>query len=122
MWFIWGFSFVVILGKDPFHCSFKEITCNYIEQVVSFHIFYIQSVQFSLSVLSDSLQPHGLQHTRFPCPSPTPGACSNSLMLKTPTKLIFYISALLTTCFYFRVFFFRFLAFLVNLFLIILIF
>ena len=26
----------------------------------------------------DSLQPHGLQHARFPCPSPTPGACSNS--------------------------------------------
>ena len=34
------------------------------------------SVQFSLSVLSDSLWPHGLQHTRLPCPSPTPGMCS----------------------------------------------
>ena len=33
--------------------------------------------QFSQSVMSDSLQLHGLQHTRFPCPSPTPGACSN---------------------------------------------
>ena len=30
------------------------------------------------SVMSNSLQPHGLQHTRLPCPSPTPGACSNS--------------------------------------------
>ena len=28
--------------------------------------------------MSDSLQPHGLQHTRLPCPSPTPRACSNS--------------------------------------------
>ena len=28
--------------------------------------------------MSDSLQPRGLQHTRLPCPSPTPGACSNS--------------------------------------------
>ena len=28
--------------------------------------------------MSDSLQPHGLPHARFPCPSPTPGACSNS--------------------------------------------
>ena len=28
--------------------------------------------------MSDSLQPHGLQHTRHPCPSPTPRACSNS--------------------------------------------
>ena len=27
--------------------------------------------------MSDSLQPHGLQHARLPCPSPTPGACSN---------------------------------------------
>ena len=36
------------------------------------------SAQFSCSVVSDSLQPHGLQHTRLPCPSPTPGAYSNS--------------------------------------------
>ena len=28
--------------------------------------------------MSDSLQPHGLQHSRLPCPSPMPGACSNS--------------------------------------------
>ena len=33
--------------------------------------------QFSYSVLSDSLQPHGLQHTSLPYPSPIPGACSN---------------------------------------------
>ena len=37
--------------------------------------------QFSHSVVSESLQPHGLQHTRFPCPSPTPGASSNSCPL-----------------------------------------
>ena len=36
------------------------------------------SVQFSRSVVSDSLQPHGLQHARLPCTSPTPRACSNS--------------------------------------------
>ena len=36
-----------------------------------------QAVQFSRSVLSNSLQPHGLQHARLPCPSPNPGACSN---------------------------------------------
>ena len=34
--------------------------------------------QFSHSVVSDSLWPHGLQHARPPCPSPTPGVCSNS--------------------------------------------
>ena len=35
------------------------------------------SVQFSHSFVSDSLQPHGLQPARLPCPSPTPRACSN---------------------------------------------
>ena len=34
--------------------------------------------QFSRSVISDSLRPHGLQHSRLPCPSPTPRTCSNS--------------------------------------------
>ena len=36
------------------------------------------SVQFSRSVMSDSLRPHELQHARPPCPSPTPGAHSDS--------------------------------------------
>ena len=36
------------------------------------------SVQFSHSGVCDSLWPHGLQHARLPCPSPTPGAYSNS--------------------------------------------
>ena len=39
------------------------------------------SVQFSHSVVSNSLRPHGLQHTRPLCPSPTPGAHSNSYPL-----------------------------------------
>ena len=38
----------------------------------------ISSVQFSCSVMSNSLQPHGLQHARPSCPSPTPRAYSNS--------------------------------------------
>ena len=36
------------------------------------------SVQFSCSVVSDSLRPHESQHARPPCPSPTPGVYSNS--------------------------------------------
>jgi len=36
------------------------------------------SGHFSHSGVSNSLWPHGLQHARPPCPSPTPGACSNS--------------------------------------------
>ena len=36
------------------------------------------SIQLSHSVVFNSLRPHGLQHARLPCPSPTPRACSNS--------------------------------------------
>ena len=36
---------------------------------------------FSHSVVSDSLRPHRLQHARLPCPSPSPGACSNACPL-----------------------------------------
>ena len=39
------------------------------------------SVQFSLSVVFNSLWPHGLQHARLPCSSPTPGVYSNSCPL-----------------------------------------
>ena len=39
------------------------------------------SVQFSCPAVSDYLRSHGLQHSRLPCPSPTPGACSNSCPL-----------------------------------------
>ena len=38
-------------------------------------------VLFSHSIVSDYLQPHGLYHARPPCPSPSPGACSNSCPL-----------------------------------------
>ena len=38
----------------------------------------ISSVQLSCSVMSDSLQPHESQHTRPPCPSPSPGVHSDS--------------------------------------------
>ena len=41
-------------------------------------VVQFSSVQFSRTVVSDSLRPHGLQHTRLPCPSPTPEAYSNS--------------------------------------------
>ena len=37
--------------------------------------------QFSRSIMPNSLWPHGLQHTRLPCPPPTPRACSNSCPL-----------------------------------------
>ena len=47
--------------------------------------YQFSSVQFSRSVTSNSLWPHGLQHARLPCPSPTPRACSNlSIELAMP--------------------------------------
>ena len=45
------------------------------------HLQQHGSVQFSCSVMSDSLWPHGLQRARLPRPSPTPGACSNTCPL-----------------------------------------
>ena len=41
----------------------------------------LDSIQFSRSVVFDSLWPHELQHSRLPCPSPIPEACSNSCPL-----------------------------------------
>ena len=46
----------------------------------SWYSFFV-SVHFSCSVMSDSLRPHGLQHARLPCPSPTSGAYSNACLL-----------------------------------------
>ena len=45
------------------------------------HTVAISSVQFSRSVMSNSLQPHEMQHASPPCPSPTPGVYSNSCPL-----------------------------------------
>ena len=42
---------------------------------------------FTSSVVSDSLRPHRLQHIRLPCPSPSPGACSNSIESVMPSTI-----------------------------------
>ena len=47
----------------------------------SFNHLSLCSFQFSHSVMSDSLRPHGLQHARLACPSPTPGAYSDACPL-----------------------------------------
>ena len=41
-------------------------------------VSFCNSAQFFRSIVSDSLRPHGLQHARLPCPSPTPRVYSNS--------------------------------------------
>ena len=55
--------------------SDSDTICN-----LDAYLFFM-SVQFSRSVVSDSLQPHGLQHAWPPCPSPTSGVYSNSCPL-----------------------------------------
>ena len=48
---------------------------------ILYWIYRLPWVSLVHSVMSDSLRLHGLQHTRLPCPSPTPGDCSNSCLL-----------------------------------------
>ena len=57
------------------------VTSHHITRAYYVFLDSVSSVQFSGSVVSDSLQPHGLQHTRPPCPSPTPGVYSGSCPL-----------------------------------------
>ena len=67
--------------------------CHNVWDAVSFlpRIRSHKILLFSRSVMSDSLQPHGLQHAWLPCPSSSPGVCSNSCPLSWwyhPTHLI----------------------------------
>ena len=62
-----------------FHCFFLGIVLIMASRTMSWTSLHssFNSVQFSSSVMSDSLQPHELQHARPPCPSPTPRIHSN---------------------------------------------
>ena len=53
----------------------------FVKNKVAYQLNSLSSVRFSRSVMSDSLRPHGPQHTRPPCPSPTPRVYSNSCPL-----------------------------------------
>ena len=71
--------------KDLLYRELYLTSCNKLEwkkiwkEYIYAHIYIcIHSVQFSRSVVSDSLWPHESQHARPPCPSPTPGLHSNS--------------------------------------------
>ena len=66
--------FKILRGTDTDH-SFLKLVCT---KFLYFTDLSFGLLLFSRSVMSDSLWPHGLQHTRLPCPSPTPRACSNS--------------------------------------------
>ena len=64
--------------KNMFTIGFRV----YVQLVLPTIVYqYVSSVQFSCSVMSNSLRLHRLQHARPPCPSPTPRAYSNSRSL-----------------------------------------
>ena len=64
----WG-NFLIKLNMDIV-CFLR---CPQDQKTVCVYVcIYSSSVQFSRSVVPDSLQSHGLQHARLPCPSPTP--------------------------------------------------
>ena len=60
----------------PFSATFVEETIHSSLGILA--SLTKHSVQFSRLVVSNSLQTHGLQHARPPCPSPAPKSCSNS--------------------------------------------
>ena len=67
------FAFTFGVEKQYKENKVKILPISYLQY---FHLEGESSVQFSRSVMSDTLPPHGLQLTRVPCPSTTPGACS----------------------------------------------
>ena len=94
-WVSWvggeGISLAVLLGwqrwrwwkcrQEAAHTECKLIH----HSLYVYYISYINTSQFLIfqfssghSVISNLLRPHGLQHSRLPCPSPPPRACSNS--------------------------------------------
>ena len=73
---IWGVYLLLWLGFFSMMCSNWSLT--FVGKLLHTILY---TVQFSHSVVSNSLWPHGPQHTRPPCPSPTPGVYSNSFPL-----------------------------------------
>ena len=72
---------------DSWGCKESDMTerLNWTEELVlneyESKMINVDNYQFSCSVVSESLPPHGLQHARLPCPSPTPAVYSNSCPL-----------------------------------------
>ena len=87
----WAHCYWGVIASRPSQWTELENVCFYVHiDLCIYHYFYISiyihfksmslfsSVQFSRSVVSNSLRPHESQHTRPPCPSPTPGVHSDS--------------------------------------------
>ena len=69
------------LAPKNYYKEAKQEWDMYLVLVKQIRVLMFSSVQFSRSVVPDSLQPHELQHTRPPCPSPTPRVHSDSCPL-----------------------------------------
>ena len=94
-----------LFAEQEQRCRCREWTCapsggrlGCTERVALTH-----TLSESRSVVSDSLQPRGLQHTRLSCPSPSPGACSDSCPLNrwchpTISSSLFFFLSYFTLC------------------------
>ena len=76
-----------------YYCGQESRRRNGVDLIVNKRVW--KAVQFSCSVLYDSLWPHGLQHIRPPCPSPTLRVYSNSCPLSRSNHLIILCRPLL---------------------------
>ena len=71
-----------VMGSGPLQGNqMKPYSCFKQHGYYRKDTYFQNSAQFSCSVMSDSLWPQGLQHARLPCPSPIPGAWTNSCPL-----------------------------------------
>ena len=82
LWVLFGLVLIPHINEIiKTYYSYKQniyIHTNMLIHMVGMSWLHFSSDQFSRSVVSNSWWPHGLQHARLPCPSPTPGACSTS--------------------------------------------
>ena len=80
-----GFKALLLRPLSLLNWPTKIIWDNNLFYLMSLYLksadFQFSSAEFSHSVVSNSLRPHESQHTRPPCPSPTPGVHSNSCAL-----------------------------------------
>ena len=75
MWITTNWKILQEMGiPDHLNCILRNL---YVSQEATVRIGHGVTVQFSPSVVSNSLRPHELQHARPPCPSPTPRVYSN---------------------------------------------